>query len=95
MRVTHLHRDSFGQGLKACANAALLKCRRTAIEPVFDLVAKVLGTTPQQKQLPIQKLANVRTCPALATVTIQVAMIANSIWGLPLRNISTIAAACT
>jgi hypothetical protein len=77
------------------ANAALLKCRRTAIEPVFDLVAKVLGTTAQQKQLPIQKLANVRTCLALATLTIQVAMIANSIWGQPLRNISTMAAACT
>jgi hypothetical protein len=49
----------------------------------------------EQKQLPIQKLANVRTCLALATFTVQVAMIANSIWGLPLRNISTMAAAFT
>jgi hypothetical protein len=31
----------------------------------------------------------------LATLTVQVAMIANSIWGLPLRNISTMAAAFT
>lgn len=77
------------------ANAKLLNSRRTAIEPVFDLVAKVLGTTAKQKQLPIQKLTNVRTCLALATLTIQVAMIANSIWGLPLRNISTMAAAFT
>jgi hypothetical protein len=77
------------------ANTHLLNRRRTAIEPVFDLVAKVLGTTARQKQLPIQKLANVRTCLALATLTIQVAMIANSIWGLPLRNISAIAAAFT
>jgi Transposase DDE domain len=76
-------------------NAALLRSRRTAIEPVFDLIAQVLGTTAKQKQLPIQKLANVRTCLALATCTVQVAMIANSIWGLPLRNISTIAAAFT
>lgn len=76
-------------------NAERLKSRRTAIEPVFDLVAKVLGTTAKQKQLPIQKLANVRTCLALSTLTIQVAMIANSIWGLPLRNISTMAAALT
>jgi hypothetical protein len=28
-------------------------------------------------------------------LTVQVAMIANSIWGLPLRNISTIATAFT
>jgi hypothetical protein len=77
------------------ANTHLLNGRRTAIEPMLDLVAKVLGTTARQKQLPIQKLANVRTCLALATLTIQVAMIANSIWGLPLRNISAIAAAFT
>jgi Transposase DDE domain len=76
-------------------NAELLRCRRTAIEPVFDLIAQVLGTQAKQKQLPIQKLSNVRTCLALATFTVQVAMIANSIWGLPLRNISTMAAAFT
>ena len=76
-------------------NAALLRRRRTAIEPVFDLIAQVLGTKAKHKQLPIQQLANVRTCLALATFTVQVAMIANSIWGLPLRNISTMAAAFT
>lgn len=76
-------------------NAELLRCRRTAIEPVFDLIAQVLGTQAKQKQLPIQKLSNVRTCLALATLTVQVAMMANSIWGLPLRNISTMAAAFT
>jgi len=32
---------------------------------------------------------------ALATFTVQVAMMALSIWGLPLRNISTMAAAFT
>lgn len=73
----------------------LLRSRRTAIEPLFDLVAKALGTTGRQKQLPLQRLDNVRTCLALATLTVQVAMIANSIWGLPLRNISTIATAFT
>jgi len=62
---------------------------------VFDLVAKVLGTTANHKQLSIQKLANVRTCLALATLTIQLAMIVNSIWGLPFRNISAMAAAFT
>jgi hypothetical protein len=73
----------------------LLQSRRTAIEPIFDLVAKVLGTTSRQKQLPVQRLDNVRTCLALATLTVQVAMVANSIWGLPLRNISTLASAFT
>ena len=76
-------------------NAELLRRRRTAIEPVFDLIAQVLGTKAKQKQLPLQKLSNVRTCLALATLTVQVAMIAHSIWGLPLRNISTMAAAFT
>jgi len=73
----------------------LLQSRRTAIEPMFDLVAKALGTTGRQKQLAIQRLDNVRTCLALATLTVQVAMIANSIWDLPLRNISTLATAFT
>jgi hypothetical protein len=55
-------------------NAELLQSHRTAIEPVFDLIAHSLGIRAMQKQLPIQKLSNVRTC-------------------LPLRNISTMAAA--
>jgi len=75
--------------------AALLRSRRTAIEPVFDLLAQLIGATDNHKQLPLQGLANVRTCLALATLTLQVAMIANSIWGLPLRNISSMATAFT
>lgn len=75
------------------ANAQRLRLRRTTIEPLFDLVAKVVGTTARQKQLPVKGLANVRTCLALATLSVQLAMLVNSIWGLPLRNISTITAA--
>lgn len=71
----------------------LVQSRRTAIEPIFDLVAKALGTTGRHKQLALQRLDNVRTCLALATLTVQVAMIANSIWDLPLRNISILKAA--
>jgi hypothetical protein len=77
------------------SNAARLTSRRTAIEPVFDLVAKVLGTSATQKQLPVQKLPNVRTCLSLAVLTIQLAMIANSIWSVPLRTISILAAVWT
>jgi len=80
---------------KQPANARCLHKRRTAIEPLFDLVAKVLGTTAQQKQLPVQHLDNVRTCLALATFSVQISMIVNSLWGLPLRNISTMSVAFT
>lgn len=70
-----------------------LRKRRTSVEPLFDLIAKVLGTTARQKQLPIQGIENVRTCLALATLTVQIAMIVDSIWGLPLRNISAMRSA--
>ena len=76
-------------------NAALLRLRQTAIEPFFDLLAQVVGATDNHKQLPIQRLANVRTCLALGILIIQIAMIANSIWGLPLRSISQIGVAFT
>ncbi len=69
------------------------KKRKTSVEPLFDLVAKVIGATGQQKQLPLQKLVNVRTVLALGTLTVQISMIMNSILGLPLREISTIKAA--
>lgn len=70
--------------------AALLHQRKTAIEPIFDLVAKLLGATGKQKQLALQRLANVRTGIGLALLSLQLAMIANTIWNLPFRSISTI-----
>lgn len=70
--------------------ATLLRARKTAIEPVFDLIGKLLGVTGKQKQLPIQRLPNVRTCIGLAVLSLQVAMLTNSVWGLPFRSISTI-----
>ena len=71
-------------------NAALLRTRQTAIEPFFDLLAQVVGATDNHKQLPLQRLVNVRTCLALGVLTIQIAMIANNIWNLPFRSISHI-----
>lgn len=76
--------------IKQPENADLLKCRKTAIEPIFDLLAKIIGATANHKQLPVKGLAKVRTCLALATLTLQIAMVANSIWDLPIRSISTI-----
>lgn len=70
--------------------AAWLRTRKTAIEPIFDLIAKLLGVTGRQKQLAIQQLPNVRTGIGLAVLSLQVAMIANNVWGLPFRSISTL-----
>lgn len=70
--------------------AAILRRRRTAIEPVFDLIAKLLGTVGKQKQLFQQGIANVRSHLALATLSLQIAMITNSVWHLPFRTISCI-----
>ena len=60
--------------------AAILRQRLTAIELIFDLIARLLGTVGKQKQLFKQGIANVRTHPALAVLSLQVAMIANSVW---------------
>lgn len=65
-----------------------LKCRKTAIEPIFDLFAKVLGTDHNQKQLPLQRLPHVRSFLCLGVLSVQIAMIVNSAFGLPLRQIS-------
>jgi hypothetical protein len=65
-----------------------VSCRKTAIEPVFDLFAKVLGTSNNQKQLPVQGLTNVRTFLALGVLVVQISMIVNNIWHLPIRQIS-------
>jgi hypothetical protein len=67
-----------------------LACRKTAIEPVFDLFAKVLGTTNNQKQLPVQGLANARTFLSLGVLAVQISMFVNNIWSLPPRQISNI-----
>jgi hypothetical protein len=70
-----------------------LKCRKTAIEPVFDLFSKVLGTANNHKQLPVQWLAKVRPFLCLGVLAVQIAMILNNVYGLPLRQISKILSA--
>ena len=64
------------------------KARKTATDPLFDLIAQLIGAGTQQKQLPVQGVAKVRTCLALATLLAQLAMMVNNIWGMPLHNIS-------
>jgi hypothetical protein len=67
-----------------------LKCRKTAIEPIFDLFAKVLGTNNNQKQLPLQHLTNVRSFLCLGVLAVQIAMIVNNVFRLPPRQISSL-----
>ena len=87
--------QAYHRFLEQAENQNQLRRRQTTVEPLFDLIAKVLGTEGNQKQLPVQGLRNVRTCLALGALSVQIAMIVNSIWGLPLRNISMMAAAFT
>lgn len=70
--------------------ARWLRCRRTAIEPVFDLFSKVLGTANNHKQLPIPSLEKVRTFLTLGVLAVQMAMILNNVFGLPLRQVSNL-----
>jgi hypothetical protein len=93
--VTGRYAEAYHHYIAQPENASLLHNRQTAIEPFFDLLAQVIGATDNQKQLPIQRLVNVRTCLALGVLIIQIAMIANSIWNLPLRSISHIGVAFT
>jgi hypothetical protein len=68
----------------------ILKKRKTAIEPIFDLIAQLLGTNAKQKQIFRQGIENVRSHLAMGVLSLQIAMIANSIWNLPFRTISHI-----
>ena len=62
--------------------------RKVAIEPIFELLKQLLSTHNNHKQLPVKGKPNVRTFLMLGVVLLQVAMLVNSIWGRPLRNVS-------
>ena len=64
------------------------KQRKTAIEPVFAVLLELGAIHSNQKQLPIQRLDNVRPFLLLTVILLQLAMIVNSIWRLPCRNVS-------
>ena len=62
--------------------------RKVAIEPIFELLKRLLATDNNHKQLPVSGKANVTTFLALGVVALQMAMVINSICGLPLRNVT-------
>ena len=64
--------------------------RKIAIEPIFDLLSKLLGTQGPQKPLPVSGLASVATFLGLGVILLQLAMLMNLRWELPTRNVTHI-----
>ena len=64
------------------------KQRKTAIEPVFGVLLELGATDANQKQLPVNRLDNVRPFLLLTVILLQLTMLVNSIWHLPFRNVS-------
>lgn len=62
--------------------------RKTAIEPTFDLLSKLLATQGQHKPLPVSGLAYVSTFLGLGVLLLQLAMLMNVSFGLPTRNVT-------
>jgi hypothetical protein len=79
--------------LKQPEAARWLRARRTAIEPLFDLLRHVLGTKGKQKQLPVAGLPCVETFLSLGVLALQIAMLVNSVWGYAFREVAHILAA--
>lgn len=80
--------ENYHNFIQHTENQDLMRLRKTTIEPIFDLIAKLIGATHNHKQIAKQSLDNVRTYLALAVFTLQLAMIINSVWGRPIRAIS-------
>ena len=62
--------------------------RKTAIEPIFSLLCELIGTDNNQKQLPVSSIKNVKTFLLLSIVLLQIAMLVNSIYNGPSREVS-------
>ena len=62
--------------------------RNVVIEPIFELLEQLLSTHTNHKQLPVSSKPNVVTFWMLGVVLLQVAMLVNSIWGHPLKNVT-------
>ncbi len=74
--------DAMAEALFNEAKAA----RKTAIEPTFDLLSKLLATTGQHKPLPLSGLASVATFLGLGVILLQLTMLMNVRRERPIRN---------
>ena len=90
--VNGRYAQNYHKFIQNTENQDLMRLRKTTIEPIFALIAKLIDTTDNHKQINTQSLDNVRTYLALAVFTLQLAMIMNSVWGLPIRAIAHIKA---
>ena len=70
--------------------AAWQASRKTAIEPVFDLLSRLLSTRGMHKPLPVRGLGYVSTFLGLGVLLLQVAMLMNARHGLPPRAVKHI-----
>jgi hypothetical protein len=66
----------------------VMRNSKAIIEPLFDLISRLLDTTANHKQLPIKGKENVRSFLGLGVMLTQLALLMNSIYGLPFHNIS-------
>ena len=64
--------------------------RKTAIEPVFDLLSRLLSTRGLHKPLPVRGIGYVSTFLDLGVLLLQVAMLMNVRHGLPTRAVKHI-----
>lgn len=64
--------------------------RKTAIDPVFDLLSKLLSITGAHKPLPLRGLAYVSTFLGIGLLLLQLAMLINVRCGLPTRKVTHI-----
>ena len=70
--------------------ATCQKARKVAIEPVFDLLSKLLSITGAHKPLPMRDLAYVSTFLGMGILLLQLSMLMNVRCGLPTRNVTHI-----
>ena len=73
----------------ALISAAVTVCVLSITLPsAFELLKQLLSTHNNHKQLPVSGKPNVATFLTIGVVLLQLAMLVNSIWGLPLRNVT-------
>ena len=76
--------DAMGVALFSEAKAS----RKTAIEPIFDLLSKLLATTGRHKPLHVSGLTSVSTFLGLGVILLQLTMLMNVRWQRPIRNVT-------
>jgi len=88
IRVKKAIVETYRQFTKECMYWLCIKNRKAVIEPMFDLISRLLDTTDNHKQLPVKGKSNVKSFLAFGVMLTQLALLINSIYGLSFHNIS-------